>query len=63
MKFSVAPLSNNASSSACPQSVNSKTWVFIDLFLAIYTDCVEQAQTKADTFKPLENLHPLLLLS
>jgi len=63
MKFSVAPLSNSAFSSACLQSVNSETWVFIDLFLAIYTDCVEQARTKADTFKPLENPHPLLLLS
>ena len=62
MKFSVAPLSSNAFSSACSQFVNSETRVFIDLFLAIYTDCVEQARTKADTFKPPENprlLQPL----
>src|SRR5712672_293072 len=62
IKHSVAPLSRSALVSTLLPSVYNRTAVLIDLFLAMYTESVVQAQVRAVALRPRKNpLHLLLV--
>ena len=63
MKLSVAPESSNTSFSARLPSVHSETGIFINLFRAMYTESVMQAQARAVALRPVENPSRRSLLS